>query len=78
MIHSNAKYELNLTDSFTDDLVERLNLIKPNLIVNACSKKLITKCCNYNNLSTGNTNINYPFLTSDFHILCWNKNTKFN
>ena len=67
---NNKKY------SFKEDLIERLNLLKPQLIINACTSELKKTCCNQRIITGGLNGFTYSFLTASEHISTWNKNTK--
>lgn len=58
--------------SFKDDLIDRLNIIKPDLIINACTKELREHCCNGNAISHGLNYNGYTFLAANNHINKWN------
>ncbi len=62
-------------NSFKDDLIERLNIVKPDLIINACTRELQKTCCNSANIISGLKGYNCSFLTASSHILCWNQKT---
>lgn len=63
------------SNSFRDDLVERLNLLHPNLIINACTKYLQINCCNQNAITTGQNCANYPYVNASDHICNWDNDT---
>ena len=62
-------------DSFRDDLIERLNLLKPNLIINACTRELQKTCCNGTNIAQHLKGFKFSFLTASGHICAWDKDT---
>jgi hypothetical protein len=62
-------------NSFRDDLVERFNILKPNLIINACTRELQKTVCNNTSISPYLIGFNYSFLTASKHISAWDKNT---
>lgn len=62
-------------DSFKKDLIQRLNLLKPRLIINACTSELKKTCCNQTTITSGLNGFTYSFLTASSHISAWNKNT---
>lgn len=61
--------------SFKEDLIERLNLLKPRLIINACTSELKKICCNQATITTGLNGFIYSFLTASAHVSAWDKNT---
>lgn len=61
-------------NSYKDDLIDRLNILNPDLIINAPTKEIKKNCCNQNSFSSFLKN-NPKFLTASNHILYWNKNT---
>ena len=62
-------------NSFKDDLIERLNIIQPDLIINACTKELQNSCCNANAITPGLHGFQYSFLAASSHIKAWNNST---
>lgn len=62
-------------DSFRNDLIDRLNILKPKVIINACTKGLKNTCCNGESITRGLNYSPYLFLTASDHILFWDKNT---
>lgn len=63
-------------NSFKDDLFERLSLIKPDVVINACTVNVKNSCLN-NNGAIRNfvTSIGAKYLDSSSHMSCWCKKT---
>lgn len=55
---------------FRQDCIDRLNVINPDLIINACTSKLMIKCLVSNFVMTDIT------LYSRYHLSAWDKNIK--
>lgn len=62
-------------NSFKDDLIERLNILKPDLIINACTKNLQQTCCNKRAIVNELSGFKYSFISANKHVSCWDKNT---
>ena len=63
-------------DSFYQDLIDRLNFIRPDIIINACTAKLKNRHCNANSIMPLLNNKNIAFFTASSHMSVWGKNTK--
>lgn len=61
-------------NSFLQDLADRLNIINPDIIVNACTINLQRKCCN--SILPLLTNQRVSFYSSNQHMSVWCKNTQ--
>lgn len=57
------------------DLCDRLNIIKPEIVINACTINLTRKCVNYNSLRTTLRQNNCVYFEADRHMSCWCNNT---
>lgn len=62
-------------NNFLDDLVERLDIINPDLIINACTINLQKTCCNGNAIVSRLNNKVTPFISANCHMSAWDKNT---
>ena len=59
-------------DPFSDDLLERINIIKPKLLINSCSSKNGIKLCSTSFLKN---NLNYHIVETTNHPSRWTKKT---
>lgn len=62
-------------NSFQDDLIERLNILKPRLIINSCTDTLKKIYCNGNTIAPYLKGFEYRFCSAQYHISYWFKNT---
>lgn len=62
-------------NSFKDDLIERLNILKPRLIINSCTDTLKKFYCNGNTIAPYLKGFKYRFCSAQYHISYWFKNT---
>lgn len=63
------------SDSFRQDLIERLNILNPDLIVNACTSELKKRFCNNNAIMPGLANWNV-MMNASSHPSVWNRYTQ--
>ena len=54
---------------FKNDLLERLQIISPDLIINACTQNLKNSCCNASQIAS-----NFNYLDANYHISLWYNN----
>ena len=63
------------SDSFRQDLIERLKILNPDLIINACTSELKKRFCNNKAIIPSLANCNV-MMNASSHPSVWNRNTK--